>query len=129
MYRAKNPKDEYEEDIPRIARVALDLGLQFRDHFSYVHWPNYLHKIIEHTQELIETAGTIGGLSGEGIEAGNKLFCYMRMNLSRKGKVAEGLRDVLWLHWLLSSPSPSCSKLVKLIPNSSDVQQMSRGRP
>ena len=56
--------------------MALDLGLLFRDGFTYVQWPNYLHKILEHTQELIELAGTTGGLSGEGVEAGNKLFRF-----------------------------------------------------
>jgi hypothetical protein len=41
--------------------------------------------------------------SGEGNEDGNKVFRYFRKNLSRKGDVLGGLKDVLQLHWLYSS--------------------------
>lgn len=45
-----------------------------------------------------------GGISGEGNECGNKIFRHMRKNLARKGNIQGGLRDVLWCHWLYSSP-------------------------
>ena len=47
------------------------------EHFDYAPWPNYLHKVIEHVQEILadpEGPGSIGAFSGEGNEAGNKLF-------------------------------------------------------
>ena len=71
-------------------------------------WPNYLHKIIEHTQELIQNPsgpGTVGGLSGEGNEGGNKVFRQFRRDLSRKCGTKTSLVDVLKMHWLYSSPT------------------------
>jgi hypothetical protein len=70
-------------------------------------WPNYLHKVIEHVQEIIEDregVGSVGMLSGEGNECGNKVFRHFRKMLSRRTCAIDSLRDVLYLHWLYSSP-------------------------
>jgi len=37
----------------------------------------YVHKTIEHVQEVTESNDTMGGFSGEGNEASNKIFCHM----------------------------------------------------
>jgi len=82
------------------------MGQLLLSKFEYVQWPNYLHKLIEHTQQLIEDPsgpGSIGSFSSEGNEAGNKLFRHFRKNLSRRGSTYGSLVDVLKLHWLYSS--------------------------
>ena len=64
--------------------------------------------MIEHVQEIIEFSegpGTVGGLSSEGNECGNKIFRHFKKNLARKGNTEGGLRDVFLVHWLYSSPS------------------------
>ncbi|XP_070545703.1 V(D)J recombination-activating protein 1-like [Ptychodera flava] len=107
VYCAKLPKVDYKDDIESVKTVGIEMGMLLIDKFGYARWPNYLHKVIEHTQELIEkedSPGTIGGISGEGNEAGNKLFRQFRKLHSRKGSVMGGLRDTIWLHWLYSSP-------------------------
>lgn len=84
------------------------MGQMLIDNFGYCPWPNYLHKVIEHVQEIIQHEdgpGTVGGLSGEGNEGGNKIFRHFRMHLSRRGDSYGLLRDVLWLHWLYTSPA------------------------
>ena len=66
-----------------------------------------MHKLIEHVQELIQDAtgpSSIGAVSGEGNEAGNKIFQICRLNLSCKGNTQQGLQDTLRYHWLYSSP-------------------------
>jgi len=85
---------------------AAEMGQLLLTNFEYAHWPNYLHKIIEHTQQLIEDPsgpGAIGSFSSEGNEAGNKLFRHFRKNLSRRGSTYGSLCDVLKLHLLYSS--------------------------
>lgn len=85
---------------------AVDMGQLLLTNFEYVHWPNYLHKIIEHTEQLIDDPsgpGAIGSFSSEGNEAVNKLFRRFRKNLSRRGSTYGSLCDVLKLRWLYSS--------------------------
>ena len=55
------------------------------NNYTYAHWSNYILKCIEHVHEVIETDDTLGGLSGEGNEAGNKNFRHLLKNHSRKG--------------------------------------------
>ena len=108
VYRANKPLIDLPEKVKDYKNTAVSLAHNLRDNFSYVHWPNYLHKVIEHVQELIERPdgpGTVGGMSGEGNEAGNKVFRHFRKNLARKGATYDSLRDVLVLHWLYSSPT------------------------
>ena len=107
VYRAKDPKKECPEDISTYKVTAVEMARLLLVHFEYVSWPNYFHKVVEHVQEIIESPygpGTVGGISGEGNECGNKIFRHMRKNLARKGNTLGGLRDVLWCHWLYSSP-------------------------
>lgn len=107
VYRASDPKTQYPEETKMYKQTAVSFGHALLENFSYAKWPNYIHKVIEHVQELIEDengAGTVGGLSGEGNECGNKIFRHFRKNLARKGDTYGGLRDVLWGHWLYSSP-------------------------
>ncbi|XP_070555020.1 V(D)J recombination-activating protein 1-like [Ptychodera flava] len=77
MYCAKYPRVDLKNEIQNVKRVGVELGQLLIDHFEYATWPNYLHKVIEHSQELLEREdgpGFIGCISGEGNEAGNKLF-------------------------------------------------------
>ena len=106
IYRAKSPKTDYPEEVKLYKMNAVKMGKFLLENYSFVEWPNYLHKVIEHVQELIEHDsghGSIGMFSGEGNECGNKVFRHFRKHLSRKGDVTGGLRDVLQLHWLYSS--------------------------
>ena len=106
IYRAKSPKTDYPEEVRLYKLNAVEMGKFLLENYTYVEWPNYLHKLIEHVQELIEHdlgPGSIGMFSGEGNEGGNKIFRHFRKHLSRKGDVIGGLRDVLQLHWLYSS--------------------------
>lgn len=108
IYRARQPLVDYPEETKNYKKIAIEMGKELIENFHYVVWPNYLHKIIEHVQELIERPngpGTVGGLSGEGNEGGNKIFRHFRKNFARKGSTQGGLRDVLCLHWLYSSPA------------------------
>ena len=82
------------------------MGSLFLQHFDYVEWLNYLYKVIEHVQQLIEDPngpGSVGAISSEGNEAGNKIFRHFGKNLSRRGNTYGSLCDVLKLHWLYSS--------------------------
>lgn len=108
IYRAIDPKAQYPTETKLYKQTAVAFGKTLIEHFEYAKWPNYIHKIIEHVQELIENdngPGTVGGLSSEGNEGGNKIFRHFRKNLARKGSTYGGIRDVLWGHWLYSSPS------------------------
>ena len=116
VYRATDPKVQYPQKTNLYKDTAIQFGRDLIDNFEYARWPNYIRKVIEHVQELIENPngpGTVGGLSGEGNEGGNKIFRHFRLHLARKGSTYGGLRDVLWIHWLYSSP-----KLVKLAAKS-----------
>ena len=107
IYRSNHPLAEYRNEVDRYKAVAIEMAKLLIEHFQYVQWPNYLHKVIEHPQEIIlhpDGPGTIGGISGEGNEAGNKVFRTMRQNLTKKSGVKDSLLGVLKLHWLYSSP-------------------------
>lgn len=85
----------------------------------YCSWRNYLHKVIDYAhahnyllliieQEIIQHEdgpGTVGGLSGEGNEGRNKIFRHFRKHLSRRRDSYGSLRDVVWFHWLYTSPA------------------------
>ncbi|XP_038062316.1 V(D)J recombination-activating protein 1-like [Patiria miniata] len=104
VYRAHHPE---AEDVSTFKQRAVEMGRLLLTNFSYAGWPNYLHKIIEHVQEIIEDPegpGTIDSLSGEGNEAANKLFRDLRGHFARKHDEAQALRDIIWFHWLYTSP-------------------------
>ena len=103
VYRANQPD---KSDVKIYKTVAVQMGQLLIDHFNFARWPNYLHKIIEHVQEIIEDPngpGSIGAFSSEGNEAGNKLFRLFRKSYSDRGDTYKGLEDVIKLHWLYSS--------------------------
>ena len=105
VYRARNPIKDMADEVSQFKTKAVSMGAFLIENFHYVAWPNYLHKVIEHTQEIIEHPGgpgTVGGLSGEGNEGGNKVFRQFRRDLSRKCSTESSLVDVLKMHWLYS---------------------------
>ena len=109
VYRAIKPD---QDSVNIYKRVAVEMGELLKIHFDFAQWPNYLHKIIEHVQEILEDPNgleSIGAFTSEGNEAGNKLFRLLRKNYANKGNSYMGLEDVLKLHWLYSS-----NKLQKL---------------
>ena len=86
--------------------IAVEMGKLLIENFSFASWPNYLHRIIEHVQEILEDPngpGSIGAFSGEGNEGGNKLFHLFRKNYATKGDSYRALEDVIRIHWLYSS--------------------------
>ena len=104
VYRANDPE---KTDVAIYKETAVSMGRELMEHFSFAEWPNYLHKVIEHVQELIqdpEGPGSIGAMSGEGLEGGNKVFRHFRKNLASRGNSYQSLKDILNLHWLYSSP-------------------------
>ena len=77
LYRSNNPHKEFPDDISILKQTAVEMGNLLKAHFSYATWPNDRHKVIEHSQELIESEDgpmSIGGMSSEGNEAGNHVF-------------------------------------------------------
>ena len=102
VYRSNDPMREYPDEVKRYKAKAVEMGKLLLEHFSYASWPNYLHKIIEHVQELIEDGPTgvrsVGAWSGEGSKAGNKIFRKFRDQHARKDTTMHFLRDILWLH-------------------------------
>ena len=103
VYRATKPA---KEDIKGYKAEAVEMGKMLINHFDFARWPNYLHKVIEHVQEILENPdgpGSIGAFSSEGNEGGNKLFRMFRKGYSHRGDSYKGLEDVLKLHWLYTS--------------------------
>lgn len=104
VYRASHPSSA---DVAAYKAHAIQMADLLHSNFSYANWPNYFHKVTEHVQEVLEDPqgpGTIGALSGEGNEAANKLFRDLRRNFSRKNNTLASLRDIIWMHWLYTSP-------------------------
>ena len=107
VYRAIKPDPNH---VAMYKTITVAMGELIKTHFSFARWPNYLHKLIEHVQEILQDPngpGSIGAFSGEGNEAGNKIFRLFRKNFANKGNSYKGLEDVLKLHWLYSSPALS----------------------
>ena len=76
VYRANEPMKDFPHDVLQYKVKAVEMGRQSMDEFGYAAWPNYLHKTIEHMQEIIvnpDGVMSVGALS-EGNEAGNKIF-------------------------------------------------------
>ncbi|XP_063954560.1 V(D)J recombination-activating protein 1-like [Lytechinus pictus] len=115
VYRALKP---IREEVIKYKATAVKMGQELLDNFGYVMWPNYLHKVIEHVQEILDDQdgpGSIGALSGEGSEAANKLFRHLRKYASRRSTVEESLRDVLWFHWMYTSPKLRALRAASLV--------------
>ena len=54
-------------------------------------------------QELIEKHGSVGILSAEGLEAGNKQVRLFRTLYSRTSSAQLSMEDIIELSWLVSS--------------------------
>ena len=107
VYHAIKPDPNH---VAMYKTITVAMGELIKTYFSFARWPNYLHKFIEHIQEILQDPngpGSIGDFSGEGSEAGNKIFCLFRKNFANKGNSYKGLEDVLRLHWLYSLPALS----------------------
>lgn len=48
------PMREFPQDVANYKKVAVEMGQMLIDNFGYCPWPNYLHKVIEHVQEIIQ---------------------------------------------------------------------------
>ena len=110
IYRASSVFDNARENYKS---VGISMGELLIENFPFARWPNYLHKVIEHVQELLSVFGSIGSLSSEGNEAGNKLFRLIRKTFAARNNTKDSLRDVLRVHWLYSSPA--LRKLVSVL--------------
>ena len=107
VFSCRSPKLKYPSEWNHYKQVAVEFGNILLNNYPYARWSNYVHKCIEHVQEVIETDDTLGGLSGEGNEAGNKIFRHLRKNHSRKGSTLHSVTDVLKVHW------PYCSRKLR----------------
>ena len=100
VYRAKNPDPRdvsvYKERVVALAKHLLK-------EFPWALWPNYFHRVVEHVQELIEKHGSVGALSAEGVEAGNKQVRLFRTLFSCTSSAQLSMEDIIQLSWLVSS--------------------------
>ena len=103
IYRAKHPLIDYPNETKLYKQLSVQFGKHLIDNFSHCEWPNYLHKIIEHVDEIIEREGSIGIFASEGNEAGNKLFRHIRKHHARKNTNQGSLEDTLKMHTLYCS--------------------------
>lgn len=74
-YRAKQPLKDFPEQLKVHKATAVEICRSLLNHFEYASWPNYLNKIIEHVQEIIEFTdgpGTVGSLSSDGNDTATK---------------------------------------------------------
>ena len=94
VYRAKNP-DPVDVSVYKKKDVAL-AKLLLKD-FPWALWPNYFHQVVEHVQVLIEKHGSVGALSAEGVEAGNKQVRLFRILYSRTSSAQLSMEDIIEL--------------------------------
>ncbi len=111
IYSSTEPK---ADDIANFKTKAVNFARFVRETYPWANWPNYFHKIVEHGQEVMESYGTLAGISGEGNEALNKVFRKFIKDNSFKGNNDVALENVLVMTWLMSSPElvrlSQCSK-------------------
>lgn len=106
VYRATEPTTS-PDAVNTYKNRAVEMGKLLILHFPYAPITNYLHKIVEHVQEIIDDPHgihSVGALSSEGNEAGNKVFRKLRKSHARTSSPVQCLRDIMWLHWLYTSP-------------------------
>jgi hypothetical protein len=63
-YRAKQPITDYPEETKNYKTLAIEMGKELIENFYNVVWPNHIHNIIEHVQELIERPNGPGTVVG-----------------------------------------------------------------
>ena len=59
IYRAKNPKVQFPVETKRYKENAVKMERFLPSNFAYARWNNYLHKVIEHADEIIDTRGSV----------------------------------------------------------------------
>ncbi len=91
-------------DIATFKEKAVAFGRYMLDTYPWANWPNYMHKLIEHGQEIMVKYGTLAGMSGEGNEALNKVFRKFVRDNAFRGNMNIALQNVLTMTWLSSSP-------------------------
>ncbi|XP_072019817.1 V(D)J recombination-activating protein 1-like [Amphiura filiformis] len=105
VWRANYPKEEVAEDLEHYKARAHELGELLRQKFEYIKkWPNYLHKILAHVPEIIESneVKSCGAVASEANEERNKGWRENRRRHSRKNLLYEQT-DNLRYAWLSSS--------------------------
>ena len=103
IFSSNKPKQGLPDEWMLCKSKAIEFGKLLISCFPYARWKNYVHKMIEHVQEVIEIHGTLGGFCGEDNEAGNKIFSHLCKNHSRKSGTFDSVNDVLKMHWLYCS--------------------------
>lgn len=103
IFSSNKRKQEFPDEWMLYKSKAIVFGRLLTSCFPYARWSNYVHKTIEHVQEVIEIHRTLEGFSGEGNEAGNQFFRHLRKNHSRKSRTFDSVNDVLKMQWLYCS--------------------------
>ena len=62
IFSCRSPKLKYPSEWNHFKQVAIEFGNILLNNYPYAHWSNYVHKCIEHVQEVIETNDTLGVL-------------------------------------------------------------------
>lgn len=109
MFSSRKPKEEFPFEWNLYKSRAIEFGHQHISNYPYARWSNYVHKTIEHVQEVIESSDTLGGFSGGGNEACNKIFRHIHHPL--KTSTYDSVSDVLKMIWLY------CSRKLKNLSN------------
>ena len=91
IYRSNKPN---KEEVMTFKETAVQTGKELLEHFEYVTWPNYLHKILGHTQGAILSADGPGSV---GILSVDKLYMLFINDLQGwDQKVVDRLRASQW---------------------------------
>ena len=64
IFSSSKPKEEFPNEWSQYKERAVEFGKHLLTCYPYARWSNYVHKTIEHVQEVIESHGTLGGFSG-----------------------------------------------------------------
>ena len=100
VYRARHPR---KQEVLVYKENAVKMGQKLIKKFPWARWPNYLHRVIEYVQEIIEKKGSTGAFRAEGSEGNNKQTLLFRMLRSRTSSAASSMEDVLKICWLVTS--------------------------
>lgn len=80
IFSSSKPKEEFPEEWSQYKSRAVEFGKHLITSYPYARWSNYVHKTIEHVQEVIESHGTLGGFSGEGNSSNCCSYLYLLTN-------------------------------------------------
>ena len=62
IFSCQSRKLKYPSEWNHYKQVAVEFGNILLNNYPYARWSNYVHKCIEHVQEVIETDDTLGVL-------------------------------------------------------------------